>query len=402
MVFEKPLKFKNHSIIPLPHTRLRAVLLWSALLTAISVMALATYATNRTVERFIVAEKLVEYESFDSDLADWEVNEAEIGGVAVVDEVISIEQYSATGSVGLSREIALEPGEEFLRLTGSVSGEDIVPGESNWEAARIIYLELDDSGKHDRRKRHELVSLNGTEPMQEFSADIALSETTKALKIAMQMHKTTGKMEVSALALHRTELSPEYKTSRLWLVGGWCLLLLWCVYLLFRAAPTAAGGAFVLVVGLVFVLGILSPGSVNSRVFAWMEETAGISSDHMEYVAHFVGFMLFGLLLKILQPRRLFLILVAVCALVSLVSEVLQLMTLDRSLQLIDLIINFSGAVLGVIIGYLVLRIGLGIRRWRYRRENERREAEEALDDEVAEYEFAEEIDAAYQENDFR
>ncbi len=402
MVFDPPLQFKTFSFLPSPHSLLSAVLLWGLLLSAVGVMAFATYVTTNTVERFKVTDALFEYQSFDDDLADWEISDAEFGGAAVADGVLAIEQYEATGSVVLSQEINLEPDDKYLRFTGAVSGEDIVPGKENWEAARVIYLELDESGKHDRRKRHELVRLKGTEDVQQYSADIALAASTVALRISMQMHKTVGKMEVSALALHRSELSADYKLSRLLLICGWSALLLWCVYLLFRAAPTVAGGAFVLFAGLVFVLGILSPGSINSRFFAWVEETAGISGEHMEYVAHFVGFMLFGLVLKLFQARRPVLVLVAVCAIVSLVSEVLQLMTLDRRLQYIDMIINFSGAVLGVMLGFVVLRIGRGISRWRFRRENARREAEDEAEDEFAKGEFVDEIDSVYQDNELR
>ena len=395
VVFDSPLQFETPSFLNFLIRRL--VRPSFGLLALIGVMALATYLTTSTIERFNVTEPLLEYETFDADLADWKINEASFGGVIVTEGVVAVEQYSATGHVGLSREIKLAPGDKYLRLTGTVSGEDIIPGEKNWEAARIIYLELDESGNHNRRKRHELVSLDGTESEQNYSVDFALSATTKALRISIQLHKTVGRMEVSRLALHRLELSEAYKVSRFWLFSGWSVLLLLGVFLLFRSASTVASGVFMLVASAVFVLGILSPGSINSHLFTWIEETAGVSRDHIEYAAHFLGFMLFGVLLKILQARRPLLILIAVCLVVSLVSEVLQLMTLDRSFQYIDLIINFFGAIFGVILGFVTLRVGRVIHRWRYSGENALRQTEEEADDE-----FTEEIESVYQDNDVR
>lgn len=276
-----------------------------------------------------------------------------------------------------------------LRLQVEVRYRDVIRGDGRYADARLFLVQRDDAGRNLWHHPHNLLNASGTRDWQALNGVFALGRTTTSLRLTVSLSRSTGTLWLRGLRLYPVTETIEGTVARVVLLAAWAAYLVWVVGGLLRRSgsgwPARACVALIVIILAGAMLpnatkGLLSdgldqlrqavsaepPSSASSAARstapaqASMIDGGGLGWSRLHEAGHLV---LFGMLAAALLAlpgaggvRRRVLLVLAFAA----ITEVLQLLSLDRDATVVDFLVDAAGIA-------VALLLVLAWRRWRGR-----------------------------------
>lgn len=365
-------------------TRLRLII-------ALVLVAL-TLSLHAALPRYEVDNRLLV--AFGAGLANWRQT-GTASGIQMADGVLRLEAATSMVSTGIRRTIMRRPDVKYLRLSAWVSHDGVSGGAHAWNGLRVILTSIDQSGNKLWELPHTVEQSWGSGPWRHVTQVFFMPPRVTAVEIFAGLSRSSGRMQVRDLNIEVVHERPLFRASRLILTLIWLLAAPWLIWPLWRQRRLA-----VLAVGCTILVGTLTPHSVKLGLRHLLPDSivqvtthqalttqtkvpsatpvqksrdlaksisAGVAKSTVQTSskpigeiwrgAHKLGHVGFFALLAFVggwrwprqswRRRGLLLVVFAVAA------ETLQLLTPDRSAQMLDAGLN----MLGIMAGFAILFI---------------------------------------------
>lgn len=224
---------------------------------------LLTLFFGQTVKHYLpTGGQILSNNDFSVGLANWAgVKEA----VAVSDEGgVVLHSRDATKSVQLSQNVPLSQAGQRVVLRAQLKATQIVQGEQGWQLGRVIIAQYA-QGKGIYTVPHVLAALKGTSDWLEYRLVTSILPETTEIRVAIQLVRCTGELQVKDLTLFQAVTNPRYHWA------GSIVIVLWMsfFFFVFRHYFVSTGGTIVLpvVLGVVLaaiVFGTTMPASMKN------------------------------------------------------------------------------------------------------------------------------------------
>ncbi|MCP3892829.1 MAG: VanZ family protein [Desulfobulbaceae bacterium] len=322
-----------------------------------------TLITSFSVERYEkVGRQLLRNNDFTHGFDEWKVHSPGVGEITIKPGGITLHSKDATLSQQVSqRLLGLTPGSKLL-LQATIGTKDIIEGVKSWNRGRVVLIQYVDN-KAQYNIPHALAALGGMNRLNRYSSVFLVAPFTTEVKVAVQMSRCAGALEVGDLALHIVTERAIYVWAKRFLLMGWggFIILLLVSFLKRRGALSFK----IMLIGMVTV--IVAGTSVSGKtknvgkemvleVIHYLESLMGVTFlpelFDITKVAHFGLFALLVLGMRLLEPTICTArILLGVC-MVAVASECIQFFVDGRSPLIADVLIDLAGGCSVLLILY--------------------------------------------------
>ena len=341
---------------PLNGSALRALTL---AVIATTLLALLTIVTFGYLPRYQTdGRSVLDNADFRDGFRGWQVE-----GLVTLDEAelghAILQNLDPAHEVSLRRTIPLPAGPTNLRLRADVATSRVEHGREPWQTARVYLVQQTADGSQLWNEPYQLVNLVGTTPRQHFEAVFDVSGTIPEVTLGIELPYTTGLMEVANLDLAIIDERTPFRLAAALLVCGWSLLAFRVTSGLYRSIRIPLVRRWLLATLAVLVIGVFMPAPLRGQLIDRLATGFGWRLPDPNAFGHAIIFGLLALLVRIGRPRDPLLVHLSCWLLVGAATEVLQLLTPDRSPEAGDWLI----AAIGTTLGLALAETGLLIRR---------------------------------------
>ncbi len=326
---------------------------------ATTLLALLTIVTFGYLPRYQAdGRSVLDNADFRDGFRGWQVE-----GLVTLDEAelghAILQNLEPAGEVYLRRTIQLPDGATSLRLRADVATSRVEHGREPWQTARIYLVQETADGTQLWNRPYQLVNLVGTTPRQHFEAIFDISGAMPKVILGIELPYTTGRMEVANLDLAIVDERTPFRLAATLLVCGWSLLVFRVTSGLYRSIQVPLVRHWLLGTLAVLVIGVFMPAQLRQQLIDGLATGFGLRLADPDAFGHALVFCLLALLVRIGRPRDPLLVHLSCWLLVGAATEVLQLLTPDRSPEAGDWLI----AAIGTTLGLALAETGLLIRR---------------------------------------
>ena len=326
---------------------------------ATTVLALLTIVTFGYLPRYQTdGRSVLDNADFRDDFRGWQV-----AGLVTLDETelghAILQNLEPAGEVYLRRTITLPEGATSLRLRADVATSRVEHGREPWQTARVYLVQETADGTKLWDQPHQLVNLVGTTPRQHFQAVFDVSGGSPTVTLGIELPYTSGRMEVANLGLAIVAERTPFRLAAALLVCGWSLLAFRVTSGLYRSIRLPLVRTWLLATLAVLVIGVFMPAQLRRQLIDGLASGFGLRLQDPDAFGHAIVFGLLALLVRIGRPRDPLLVHLSCWLLVGAATEVLQLLTPDRSPEAGDWLI----AAIGTTVGLALAETGLWIQR---------------------------------------
>lgn len=250
---------------------------------------------------------------------------------------------------------------DFLELKGRVRVQDIKTGQDPWNIARCLLYFQDLRGTRRWDYPHSAEGLSGSSRWIEFSKVFPVPDFAVSAHVLIQNSAKSGTMWIDDISLQPLRVNHQFFRNRNILLSVGAILT---VVFLFTLRIWEGFGWVIPVIIFLGALGVLC----RQSYFEEISSVLNIRVEVLKKIGHFIVFLAMGTSSSLWLQRRSTtrgrigvsiyhaMSLFAVIALFAAVTEFLQLLTLDRTPRLIDYLIDLSGSLLGVLLGFTITR----------------------------------------------
>lgn len=341
---------------------------WLILLVIVVFSAITLFTLKNTDQFYVQTEQLLVDPFFIQGQKTWE----RTGSEELVDfrgkQLNLVNQLSTSQTV--SQNVAVKTPVS-VRLTFEGSSRDVVASEKSWAGASSSVVFRNKAGERIGSKT--TTSMVGTNAMNVYADRLVLRDTIGSIDISFRLLASSGTFSVKNPVLSLLVEFPAYKKLKALIGGIWLVVFAGLAFIGLRVLNVQQIVSL-LVVGAITLGGALMPESlmsvINEKLAASIPDfvlsaTKNVLSNvfginklsgsgaEVSKLGHFFAFTLIGLIVG-WYWRRVGLLFGIACVLVfALLSEILQLLVEGRTPSSADLLIDISGALLGISIGVL-------------------------------------------------
>lgn len=268
-----------------------------------------------------------------------------------------LQNYDPAKLVYLRRIVDLPPGQTSLMVRADVATSRIQRGELPWHMARIYLVQQAADGTLLWHQRHHVASLVGTTARQSFSEIFEVPGSISRVMLGIELAHATGRMDIADLQLAIVEERPLFRLAAAALVCAWALLGFRVASRLYRSIPSPAVRGWLLLAGSLLLVGVLMPSAPRQHLIDGMASSFGLGLGDPHAAAHAALFGLLAMLVRLGRPRDPLLLHLSCWLLVGAVSEVLQLLTAERTPQAGDWLVDALAATSGLAAAEVGLRL---------------------------------------------
>lgn len=251
---------------------------------------------------------------------------------------------------------------DFLLFKGRIRVEDIEAGENAWNIARCLLYFQDQRGTPRWDYPHSAEGVLGSSPWLEFVKVFPVPIFAVSAHVLILNSAKSGSMWIDDISLQPVRVNHQFFRNRDILLGLGILLLF--AFLLNLKIWEGIGWMIPIMI-LASLLGVVCR-------HAYFEEIASVLNIRvgtLKKIGHFLIFCAMGISSSLWLKRRSTtqgrigmsiyhaVYIFAALALLSAVTEFLQLFTLDRTPRLTDYLIDLCGSLLGVLLGFTMTRV---------------------------------------------
>jgi len=329
------------------------------------------------VEQYrIVGYDLLLNGQFNNDLKYWDTKaHSDTTITKVVAEYLLI--ASEGSSVTVSQTLSVPDG-KLIKVSADVSIMNVLAGKKGWEKARIYVVNYV-NGKKIWHQRHHLFSLAGTASRSFYQEVFTILPTADKLEVAIQLANSSGVMAVDNVSAYVVEKKQEFQYLSFLLMFFWLAFAGWMICLFFKQKYfyyLLAGSTLVLILMLV-------PHELKQLIIDWVKaglflenqgNTIDLVVNHNDFtvqnrhssqnnminnasqssiiltfskLGHFAIFFIYTFFIVVIKKSlNLRIITFLICF--AMVTETLQLFTIDRQANIMDFFINVLGIVVSI------------------------------------------------------
>ena len=343
---------------------------WLSLISVL-VLSLVTYILTNHTDRF---DDTSQQNSVNPGFERWMVSGGGVvsgvkGGLEILNDVVT--STTVSQNVKVSR-----PG--YYRLSLNTEVIDVTGGHSYSDRASVVVVAGNSRGSG--KIMGSALSLSGTSSLSSHEVDMYFSAKITSVDVVAGLLRSSGYVKITDLSLRELYQLPFHKTVRYLLYLAWLCVFLLSLYLLFCIVGLPL---FFIVLVMFGALGIgvfMPAGNWAAISFSFREmmpdivldnivDTMGIFYDSNGFdpavliskFAHALAFLLVGFFGVILSGKAGILFMLAAIICLAISTEILQLLTLQRTSSLDDLRVDIVFGLIGVAIALsaaFLLRFG--------------------------------------------
>ncbi len=350
-------------------------------------LAMITLALFGLIDRYdLVQPQILRNADFSDHFAHWTVS-GRTERTADAHGSLHIEGKGKGHVSGVRQVVPRPEGAEVLRLTANVRYAGVTEGPRIWQSMRLLMVQRDAAGKALWELPHVAAQEHGDSPWRQVALTARLPQRVKAVEVFAVLNHVAGSMDVRDLKLDVVEESNLFLVLRYALTAAWAISLPWLAWPLLRAGPRRLGRAAVALMATVILIGVLTPHTAKLELRRIAQELtrpdpkpaavetqkpAAVKKAEVkpapktarpspipisEYwrIAHKSGhvslFLALALLAALTWREAVWWRLGLYPAVFALATEILQLLSLDRSAHVTDAVLNLAGVTAGLAAG---------------------------------------------------
>lgn len=277
---------------------------------------------------------------------------------------------SKTGKdiVSVRQILSVNKSNRILRFTGSLKVNQVEKGKQRWQTAHLVAIGIDKMGVRLFHDPHFLSINTGTSGWQNYTKTIRLGNAAVEFLVEIQLSKVKGSVSIKGIELYALEEKSNYRFYWYLAVIVWFLVFAWILVTFYRVNDFANLNISAIALLIVIIIGALMPQNVteaiykiiDSFIFLIFNKNFFLVEGGVSYTARYIHFWMFALLALFMQKghRRYKPILKTMALLLSLaiVIEVVQLLIDERNTELNDLVLDFTGIVVGTTLSFIWLK----------------------------------------------
>lgn len=267
-------------------------------------------------------------------------------------------------SSSLQQTTPFSGAERVLQLTAWIKTHNVTPGEKNWHSARLILIQ--NNGTKDRFDLpHTAARLDGSNEWHQIKQAFYIDETTRTVKVAAQLNRCTGTLEVKDIRLFEVVQTRAYLWTKRAILTGWGITgALFVFYLFSLSSKFRLLPLFIILSLAAILIGTTIPNRQKIKISRQISHQLNqansqsgrlVSSENLTKIGHFAFFAVFGSLMVLFTFKEslltgLFSIFMLACG-----TELSQLFIDSRTALFADFLIDISGGISGAAIIILYL-----------------------------------------------
>ncbi len=352
-------------------------------LAVFSVLALISILFANVFEPYrVVGPELLVNHDFRQELSGWEQS----GPTGLVKyehpQTVHILSNRPELFIGLSQKIENPERFKYLSLSGEVRTENVTSGNKGWNKARLIMSSHDQHGRW-LPAPHHVILLTGTNSWHPYGNVFEVHKDASEVRVTAQLPKATGSLWVKNMSVRQ---AVPRVSAKFFLISGiaiWSIFLLSLLLPYFRRARNGILQIAVCTVVVSLLAGTLLPSDINTQLrkesvnilhnvkhYSLQETQPGSVQQRLKHdlpvrkilriqkIGHFSLFVLLSLLLAVAYPKVSKWQLLIDVTILAAATELMQIFIESRTPLLDDLLLDSSGALLGLGIIWLSQRWG--------------------------------------------
>lgn len=353
---------------------------WIALI-AVVFLSLITIFALKNVDRFyVVSEQLLTDPAFSHGELYWKKTGSE-------ETYFWSPQVSLVNAPGASQSISQNvviDAPAYIRFTFNGRSENIVPGNKEWARASGTIIYRDKAG--NRVGSRMTAELDGTTLPRNYIHEEFLRGHLGSIDVVFRLLQAGGEFTVSDPSISVLNEQFTFKLVRFTIVIFW--LLAFCMLAKFALQVIGKVHLFIfLMLGVGIFIGALMPEylmvAINQKLAAVTPEVVLSGTRYLlrnvfriqnlesagaeiSKFSHFTAFLLIGLVSSFACRKIGYIFTLASIAVFAVVTESLQMLVGGRTPRIVDLALDISGGVVGIVLGlacfYVWITLLRGIR----------------------------------------
>lgn len=336
-------------------TRPAGRLVNSAQVALVLALCAVTVTFSSMIDRYRVSgEELLVNSDFTHHLDGWR----KVGdGIVEFDETngsMRLTSPYGRGTVAVEQLLSgVIPTGQPVVLSAMMKTDDVARGQQVWEAARIIFVGMDERGKPMYYVPHALAMRNGTADWESYSKVFISFANTSVQKLAIQLVNVKGSVSVRELSLKPAAETLTYRVF--WAVDAllWVAVVAWLLVPHIRSLVSSRWAAVIPLLLLAVLVGVLMPVDVKHDMGGLLEPALSWLGGEPEIfrAGHFLVFTLLGIAVFWMAPslrnalERFWLL-----ALFALITETLQVLVDGRTFRALDILADVAGIAFGLVV----------------------------------------------------
>ena len=340
---------------------------WVTLGFLLTSAALTYHLMNKLDRFYVVDQQTLADSNFIEPGKYWKNKNGASRAISFSLDSLSIEN-SRSDSNEVSQRVRVS-APVFVQLSVEASATGLSNENKYWAGGSAAVVSYATDGA---RLRHtNVLNLKTASAFRKYSKIILIKKDVATISVALRLLRSKGKVTYRNPELSILAEIKSFKIVKNLLVVHWCLvalvLAIWaCKSLSFKTLSLIGG------LSVVAIIGVLLPGGLVTAFNKWfMQYLPGSSADSIQSLilffygnveavtptasiskfAHFLVFMLIGVLIGQAFRRVGLYFGVALIAVFAVVTESLQTLVFGRSTSVQDVYIDLSGALVGLIAG---------------------------------------------------
>ncbi len=313
-----------------------------------------------------IGNELIKNGDFQHDLVGWNKPEYNNNIFLSKNQNVRMGDFDKKTTVYIRQFIKGFKNYQFLKFSGSVKTEGVIQGEKRWEKAHIVVVGVDQSGHKLYENSHLLVSLTGSQEWHQYDKIIEINKDAKNIVISAQMTNTKGILRVQDFSLRPVKEKDIYNIFWVLVVASWLSLLSWVAYSYLKDCNLVQERKRILFFTGLLGICVLIPQqlstsikntllSIFSQVNAEDLYIWPINYGAIDKVEHIGIFVILSLVVLWKKDSKIELFkATTLLMLIAFVSEVIQLLTNDRNIDVYDFVADITG-IFSVLIFILFL-----------------------------------------------
>jgi hypothetical protein len=341
---------------------------------AVLIFSLLNLAFFTSIQSHLtVGDQLIENAGFTRKLASWKIA-GDKRSVTVHEGTLRIDHPGVKTSTMVSQCHPAEAFPDTLMLSVEAMSRAVVRGFKPWHEAQVSLVGKNVRGEGIYQVKSRLLGMDGNQKWRTFSGVFHKSASADEVCVVVALYFSSGSFDVRQLALYRAVDNPLYLFGFYFLLLGWIVIGVWLARALFEHYSVRPQGRYLLLLLPLLLGGILMPETVRQTIEQRLlplfsgfglhlksVEAVG-SQDHwalwpahwdLSKLSHLTGFMLLALILfserGISISRG-----ISALLLLAVATELMQFFVPLRTPRLSDVIVDSSGAGLGLLLSLVV------------------------------------------------